>query len=239
MVSGVDEPGPTAGRVGFARRHDRVIGLVIVAVAFLISLLISVWAKRRSEPEQSAPLLPPTTEGIQGWPHQVDPVANLPRARAVTRRLLLRGFVAEGVKSDGTVDLTRPSSNVRYSFQSPQGHGPQPPREPGVVPRRDLCGRQSVRIRSNGIYAEPDQPEVACSPLHGEPLPDPGCSLARVWEVAIERGVSSQAVARIEYYRAQAGPAFRFQLLDGSSPFVIYGDCERELTHREGLGHVP
>lgn len=237
-MSGVTPPEPAFARVTHARR-DRVVGLGIVAFAFLLSLAISLWAKRRSEPERTLPPAPPTTENIQGWPSAVDPVKNLARAREVTKRLLLRGFVAEGVRSDGTVDLTRSGSNIRYSFQSPQGHGPQPPREPGVVPRRDLCGRQSVRVRSNGIYAEPDQSEVGCSPAHGEPLPDPGCELVKVWQAAIERGVSQNAVARIEYYRSIAGPAFRFQLLDGSSTFSLYGDCGRELRHREAVGHVP
>jgi hypothetical protein len=222
------------------RRRDRIQGLLIVAVAFFISLLISVWAKRRSEPEPSVPPAPATTERIQGWPSAVDPVENLARARELTRRLLFRGFVAEGVKSDGTVDLSQPTgSNVRYSFQSPQGHGPQPPRETGIVPRRDLCGRQSVRIREVGIYAEPDQSEVVCSSAHGEPLPDPGCSLSEIWKEAIARGVSREGLARIQFYRASAGPAFRFQLMDGTSTFTLYGDCERELDHAEAGGHVP
>jgi hypothetical protein len=222
-----------------ARRKDRVVGLTIVAVAFVISLFISLWAKKKSEPEQAPPLAPPTTERIEGWPSSVDPVKNLPRAREATRRLLLRCFVAEGVRSDGAVDLSGASNNIRYSFQSPQGHGPQPPREPGIVPRRDLCGRQSVRIRNTGLYADPDQPEVACSSAHGEPLPDPGCSLAEVWKKAIDRNVSPQALARIEYYRARSGPAFRFALLDDSNRFSLSADCEHELSGRDASGHVP
>jgi hypothetical protein len=230
-------PSPAADQ----RHRDRFQGLLIVAVAFLVSLAISFWAKRRSAPETSMPPDPATIEGIEGWPARVEPVRNLARARELTRRLLFRGFVAEGVKSDGTLDLSKSSTgaNVRYSFQSPKGHGPQPPRETGVVPRRDLCGRQSVRIREVGIYAEPDQPEVVCSPVHGEPLPDPGCSLDELWKAAIERGVSAEARARIQYYRAAAGPAFRFQLMDGTGTFTLYGDCERELRYAEAAGHVP
>lgn len=224
-----------------SRRRDRVQGLFIVAMAFVVSIFISLWAKRKSEPERALPPEPASPERIQGWPNAVDPVQNLPRARELTRRLLFRGFVAEGVRSDGTVDLSQPGTgnNVRYSFQSPDGHGPQPPREPGLVPRRDLCGRQSVRIRELGVYAEPDQPEVVCSLTHGDPLPDPGCSLGEVWQAAIERGVPKDALARIQFYRAAAGPAFRFQLLNNTSTFTLYGDCERELGHEEAVGHVP
>lgn len=224
------------------RRRDRFLGLLIVGGAFLLSLPISLWAKHRSEPESSTPPDPATTEGIQGWPLAVDPVANLARARELTRRLLFRGFVAEGVKSDGTLDLSQPGSggNVRYSFQSPPGHGPQPPREVGVVPRRDRCGRQSVRIREVGIYAEPDQPEVVCSPHNDdETLPEPGCSLDAIWKLALERGVSRDALARIQYYPAVSGPAFRFQLLDNSSTFALDADCESELRPSHAKGHVP
>lgn len=221
------------------RRRDRVIGLCIVAVAFVLSLLISLWAKHKSEPEQSAPLAPPSTERIAGWPNAVTPAQNLQRVREVTRRALFRGFVAIGVRSDGTVDLTKPDHEIRYAFQSPQGQGPQPPREPGVVPRRDLCGKQSVRIGHEGVVADPDEPEVSCIAVRGEPLPEPGCSLARVWERAIERGVSRHALARIDYYWARSGPAFRFELLDRGSRFALSGDCSRELSRSDATGHVP
>lgn len=222
-----------------ARRRDRVQGLMIVAVAFLASLALSLWAKRASEPEQSQAPAPPTSAGLQNWPQAVDPVRELSRARELTRRLLLRGFVAEGVKSDGTLDLRGASGFVRYSFQSPQGHGPQPPREPGLVPRRDLCGRQAVRLDNKGMYAEADQADVVCSFSHGEPLPEPPCGLARVWQRAKDNGVSPDALARIEYYRAATGPAFRFELLDGSSRFSVQSDCATTLDAREAAGFVP
>ena len=221
------------------RRRDRVLGLCIVAVAFVLSLLVSIWAKKKSEPEQSGPLAPPSTERIVGWPNAVDAAKNLPRVREVTRRVLLRGFVVEGARSDGTVDMTQPAHQIRYSFQSPQGHGPQPPREPGVVPRRDLCGKQQVRILSNGVVPDPDQPDVACLASRGEPLPEPSCTLERVWQRAIERGVPKDALARIDYYSARSGPAFRFETLDRGSRFSLSGDCERELSRSQAVGHVP
>src|SRR5687767_12960846 len=89
-----------------ARRSDRVFGLAIIAVAFIACLALSVWAKYASRPETSPPPGPPTTQGIVGWAKAVDAVKTLPRARELTRRTVLRGIVIEGVRSDGTIDLT-------------------------------------------------------------------------------------------------------------------------------------
>jgi hypothetical protein len=221
------------------RQRDRLHGLAVVGIAFLMSLGISFWAKRVSEPEQGKPPAPPTTTGIVGWPNAVDPIKTLSVARSLTRRVLFRGMVIEGARSDGTVSASQPSSRIRYVFQSPAGHGPQPPRVPGVVPRRNLCGRQSVHVTDKGIYADPDQLDLPCPPIPVEGLPEPRCSLQDIWKVAAERGVPATATARIEYYRAQAGPAWRFELTDGSVRFALYGDCRRELSRAEASGSVP
>lgn len=221
------------------RSSDRVQGLLVVALAFLASLAISLWAKRVSEPEQSTPPLPPTSVGVVGWPNQVDAVATLRTARALTRRISLRGFVAEGVKSDGTIDVGGRKGSIRYSFQSPPGHGPQPPREPGSVPRRNLCGRQSVRVQSSGIYADADQNELPCPSRPLSPLPAPRCTLARIWQHALAREAPSDALARIEYYRAAVGPAWHFELPTANLRFSLYGDCGRELTEEEAIGFSP
>ncbi|MGC4091356.1 MAG: hypothetical protein QM756_26455 [Polyangiaceae bacterium] len=221
------------------RQRDRLHGLAVVGIAFIFSLGISFWAKRVSEPEQSSPPAPPTTSGIVGWPSSVDPIKTLDTARSLTRRVLLRGMVLEGVRSDGSLPISQPGVRVRYAFQSPAGHGPQPPRVPGVVPRRNLCGRQSVHVNDKGIYADPDQLDLPCAPVPVDGLPEPRCSLTDIWQTAIARGVAPTAVARIEYYRSQAGPAWRFELPDGSARFSVYGDCRRELTRAEASGSVP
>lgn len=221
------------------RSSDRVRGLLVVAVAFLASLGISLWAKRVSEPEQSKPPLPPTSAGVVGWPNQVDAVATLRTAQTLTRRISLRGFVAEGVKSDGTIDMAGRNGSIRYSFQSPPGHGPQPPREPGSVPRRNLCGRQSVRVQVDGIYADPDRNELPCPSTPLEPLPAPRCTLAQVWQHALAREAPKDALARIEYYRASVGPAWQFELPTANLRFSLYGDCARELTEEEAVGFAP
>jgi hypothetical protein len=221
------------------RGPDKLHGLLVVGGAFLLSLGISLWAKRTSEPEQGRPPAPPTTQGIVGWPNAIEPIATLSAARELTRRSLLRGMVIDGVKSDGTVDLKAPGAGVRYAFQSLPGQGPQPARVPGVVPRRNLCGRQNVELRAKGLYAAPDQLDAPCLPAQTDPLPEPRCELKELWEQAVHKGAKPRQRARIEYYRAIAGPAWRFELQDGSLSFAIYGDCRRELSHGEATGSVP
>jgi hypothetical protein len=220
-----------------ARKRDRLIGMSVVAVAFAIGLGISYWAKYASRPETSEPPGPPTTVGIKGWPAKVDVVATLPGARAVTKRALLRGISVEGVSSDGTLDLTEGPGRARYVFQSAPGQGPQPVTATGVVSRFPYCGKQDVQLRREGLVADPDRPMTQCGPKAGEALPDPRCSLATIWRAAISRGFATDKLARIEYFRATGGPAWRFEAEAGS--FVLYGDCQRELKGSAAVGHVP
>ncbi len=216
--------------------RDKLNGLAVVGLAFLLSLVISLWAKRISEPEHGEPPAPPTSAGLAGWPHAVDPLAALPKARSVTRRTRLRGIVLDNVKSDGTIDTTAAGS-AHYVFQSPARHGPQPPRVPGVVPPRNLCGRQEVRIERPGLFALPDQPSIPCPPTEVEALPEPrSCSPKQVWQRALHKGVAPDRLAHIEYYHSLAGPAWRFELSGGSVRFSVYGNCTRELSAREAAG---
>jgi hypothetical protein len=220
------------------RARDRVHGLVILFAAFVASIGISLWAKRVSSPEPIESPAPATTVGISGFPSAVDPIKTLPLARGLTRRTVLRGFIAEGVTRDGTLDMGREGVGVRYVFQSPPGQGPQPPRKPGEVPRHRLCGRQAVQIGRNGIVAEPDQARVSC-PAKLVELPEPKCTLFDVWRHAIKaKRANKKRRARIEYYPAKAGPAFRFEL-PGRMRFSLDSSCQRELTPHEAAGAVP
>jgi len=231
-------PAPFSSLKEVLRRRDRVIGLVIVAIAFLLCLALSVWAKERSRPEKAEPPGPPTVEGVTGFPHSVDPVTTLQGARALTKRNLLRGIVMEGVRSDGTLDLSEGPGRARYSFQSPPGHGPQPHREPGTLPKRASCGKQNVQLRKEGLVAEPDLSDYPCAGLALEPLPEPQCSAKEIWRLARKRKVPKDGLAHLEYYRAKAGPAWRFEI-SGTHRFTIYGDCKRELHGAEAQGSVP
>ena len=222
-----------------ARQRDKWFGMGIVGVTFLVGIAISLWAKHLSRPETSAPPGPPTVEGIVGWPAHVDVTATLAGARKVTRRNLLRGFTAEGVSSDGTMDLSEGPGRVRFAFQSAAGQGPQPVSEIGPLPQRPLCGRQDVVLRREGLVADPDQPSFSCIPKPPDPLPDPQCSLRTIWQRALERGIRSDRLARIEYFRAHGGPAWRFEQAETGQRFVLYGDCRRELKGAAAAGRVP
>jgi len=221
-----------------ARQRDKWIGMTIVAVTFLLGIAISLWAKHASRPETSAPPGPPTTAGIRGFPNKVDVAGTLAGARAVTKRNLLRGFTAEGVRPDGTIDLTEGPGRARYSFQSAPGQGPQPDSEIGPLPRRPLCGRQDVQLRTEGLVADADQANLPCPPKPPDPLPDPQCSLATIWQFALGKGIRSDRLARIEYYRAHGGPAYRFEQQETGARFVLYGDCRRELKGAAAAGRV-
>jgi len=222
-----------------ARRRDKILGLAIVAVTFLLGLGVSVWAKHASRPETSEPPGPPTTAGIVGFPYRVDVVATLNAARQVTKRTLLRGIVLDGVRSDGTIDLTEGPGRARYVFQSPPGRGPQPADAGPPAFRHVYCGRQEVQLRHEGLVAAADQAALACPPDSLEPLPDPQCSLAKIWQHALKKGIRGDRLAHIEYYRANEGPAWRFDLREGGKRFVLYGDCRRELRGTSASGHVP
>lgn len=216
-----------------------MVGLVIVAVSFAVCLVLSVWAKEKSRPETSEPPGPPTVEGVVGFPSEVDAVATLAAARKLSRRSILRGIVMEGVQSDGTIDVAEGPGSVRYSFQSPAGHGPQPPREPGTLPRRLTCGKQNVLLRKEGLVAEPDLADYPCTGIGLEPLPDPQCGVREIWRLARKRRVPKDRMAHVEYYRSKAGPAWRFEIKGTPHMFAVYGDCKRELTPVEAHGSVP
>ncbi len=224
---------PSSAKTPDFRRADRIRGLVIVGLTFVLCLLLSLWVKRRAQPEVSAPPAPATTVGLVDFPKAIDAVKTLPQARALTPRTLLRSISADWVDSTGKVDVTS-NGRVKYSFQSAAGQGPQPKREPGTLARRPYCGRQTVSIGRPGIAADPDNADAACSPHPADPLPEPRCTMADVWSYALAHGVTKDKVAHIEYYRASAGPAWRFDS-GGTTRFVLYGDCKRELDGRDAL----
>lgn len=200
---------------------------MIVAAAFLFCLAVSLWAKEKSEPETSEPPGPPTVQGVVGYPKAVDAVESLKAARALTRRAGLRGIVLDGVGPDGLLDLTQPATRARYAFQSEAGEGPQPPREPGTLPKRVTCGKQNIVLRSGGMVAEPDQADYPCAPGGPEVLPEPQCSARLLWKLARRHHIPTDGPAHMEYYRSKAGPAWRFEIPGTPHRFSVYGDCKR------------
>lgn len=222
-----------------ARKKDRLVGIAIISLAFLASLGMSQWAKRESAPELPSLPEPATTDGISGWPSAVDPIATLAAARRATARVRLRGISMEGVASDGSIDFGGGGARVRYAFQSLAGEGPQPARAPGELPKRSFCGKQNVHLRPDGLVADPDLTDFPCPPGQIEDLPEPRCGPREVWRRAVEKGAPTDRLARIEYYRARVGPAWRFELPGTPHRYSFYGDCGRELDTMEGTGFVP
>lgn len=225
---------PDLQRLARHRRMDRLRGLIIVGVTFVLCLLLSVWAKRRSLPVLSQPPAPPSSVGVVGFPNAVDAVKSLARARQISQRNLLRTIAADGVKSDGTIDVAA-NGHLRYGFQSNPGEGPEPPRQPDTLARHPYCGRQNIIVGKEGMFGEPDVADSACAAHPIDPLPEPHCSLADIWAHAIGRGVPKERIAHIEYYRSSAGPAWRFEAPHGRGHFALYGDCQRELDAKESV----
>jgi hypothetical protein len=220
-------------------KRDRVAGFSIIFVAFAAALIISWKASDSVKPNVAPPPGPPTSDGLAGYPRQVDPVVALDAARELTGRQQLRRIVAAGVGADGTIDLERPNAAVRYEFDSAQGEGPEPPRPAGTVRSVHHCGRQTVHVGREGIFADPDQPKAVCRPNVGAPLPAPRCAPARLWALARERGAPNGGFATIEYFRAHGGPAWRFSLPEPKVAFTVFGDCERELKGKDARPLAP
>lgn len=220
------------------RPRDKLLGLLIIAGTFVGSLGLAFWAKSETAPEAPKAPEPPSKADLAGFPNSVRPFQLIPRAAALTPRTLFRGFEADGVRPDGTIDMTRSGSRVAYSFQSPMGSGPQPPREGGSLPRRSSCGKQRVQLTNAGIALEMDVTAMPCQGSGPKELPIPkACTLQDVWSLARARKIQAD-VARIEYYSAKAGPAYRF--IAGKETFVVSAvDCKKVLSGKAQRGHVP
>lgn len=230
--------GPVAAPPSAAAKRDRMAGFAIIFIAFSAALVISWKASEAVKPNVAAPPGPPSSEGLAGYPDRVDPLAALATARTLTERQQLRRIMMHGVRPDGTVDVADARSSIRYEFDSALGEGPEPPRPPGTVRYGRYCGRQTVHIKKDGIAADPDLPRAPCRAA-GEPLPEPACSLTRLWSLARARRAGAEGGATIEYFRAHAGPAWRFLLPGANLQLTVSGDCERVLEGKAGRAVLP
>ncbi len=215
------------------------MGLAIIVLAFGGCMALSVWGMRVSTPRPAPPPLPASQEDLDGFPQHVRPFNLLERARSLTVRPRFRGFEATGVKQDGSIDLSKKGSSVRFAFQSPQGRGPQPAREPGTLPQRRYCGSQSVVVDKKGISASEDRAKVSCGSNDIDDLEVPErCSLHQVWKLAKKRKFKGKGTAKIEFYQSHSGPAYRFTK-DKRSFVVSAEDCKKELKGRAKRGGIP
>jgi hypothetical protein len=228
-----------------SRRKDRILGLLILCTTFAGCLGFSLWARDAAIHDPAPPPGPPTRE-FAGFPSDVRPFDVLPLAQKLSIRPLLQGFVAQGVKADGTMDFTKKQTALRFSFQSLPGRGPQPNRTGGTLPTRSYCGRQNVQVGRAGLATSPDHPEVSCPRQEPRALPViESCDVRGVWKFAMkERGVPSKGTtAEIEYFWARLGPAYRFAAKDAKGKMQRFTlsarDCKTVLAGPDQRGSVP
>lgn len=128
-------------------------------------------------------------------------------------------FRAQGVRSDGTLDLTanyNPRVDLEFVREVPRpadapplgaGGGPGPYYEPIEIEIYRPGTRRSVSSTSNGVrttyqYVNEgmvrDTNSVTTS-LRGMFLPTPECTFAELWQTALDQGAPAEAVAAIEY----------------------------------------
>jgi len=147
-------------------------------------------------PTSTPPPAPGTlTERADYDPKRFDPVAYLPRARALAQRLVadarLTSFEFDPVYPDGRVDLTKAGRDREYIFRSPARSA-----RPADVPRNVAVERACmihVELTPTTITAR----IVTNDDCDAKLVRDPRCRFAAVWKQAIARGVAGDLVARI------------------------------------------
>lgn len=220
--------------------RDRWLGLLVMVAAFAANLGVSYAARESSRPMLAPKPAPVSSAAIAGFPAQVDPLTLLERARSLTTRGdYLRGIVVEGLHASGTVDVRAPSTSVRFTFQSPAGHGPQPQRPTGVLSRYRTCGLQRVLLRKDGIVAEEDRTTTGCKATAEPALPPPRCTLKEVFAEGVRIGMPASGLARVEYYLSAVGPAYRLSMPRTRHRLELGADCKRHLTSTEARGSAP
>jgi serine/threonine-protein kinase len=125
-----------------------------------------------------------------------DPVAYLPKALAVAKRLLpdahLTRFDFDGVYSDGHVDLTAmPDGDRGYQYRSPSASKRSGKHAPNV-PEERAC-MVYIELEPKRIVAR----VVTSDECNDKLVRDPKCKLATVWKKAIEAGAPKDHVAKI------------------------------------------
>lgn len=212
-----------------SNRRELLLGLGSLFAAFVVSVLLSRHSHRVSEPVFSKAPEPASTSGLVGFPAQVDVLGNLAAARLRTARIDLVGIEARAVTEAGTVDVSTGTGEIRYTFQSAAGQGPQPPRRAGTLPARHYCGSQQVTITSLGLAEQKDQANAACDDALPA-LPAPQCGPRELWQVAKAKGVAPEHEASALYLSLNGVPVWRFEAKAAGVEFTLSAaDCKTEL----------
>ena len=128
-------------------------------------------------------------------PKRFDPVAYLPKARALAKTLVpdaeLTSFEFDPVFPDGRVDLTMAGRDCDYEFRS-RARSALPAGHPRNVPLDRPC-RVRVSVGAHAVTAEVVDSDTCDARI----VRAPRCSFATVWSKARASGVPGELVARI------------------------------------------
>jgi hypothetical protein len=150
----------------------------------------------------------PPQRGIAGGAdlNHVDPVAFLPRARALARSQIadveLSTFSADGVGRNGVVDFQKGNGSITYTFLSPKASAGQ------------TTGRCAVTVGLSGGAPVVTVPPVAV--CFGGVARAPRCSLARI----LGSAGAKEPTATVTY-----GPAPSWTVVAGDDMRFVPDDC--------------
>lgn len=152
------------------------------------------------------PLLGMLAEGyapVPGDARRFDPIANLAQIKAhAGEGAVFTDLYARYVRSDGTVELGATyEPYVTYSFYRELATPPPdaPPLGAGGGAEWYLPVNVLLRTPEMGFLGMRRSEQPAVSEQPDEPAPDPTCSFATLWGVALERDAPASAVAVITY----------------------------------------
>ncbi len=218
------------GRWGHRRTGDKWIGALIIALASLLSLAVAHWARSTVDDRKVNPTAKQLAARLPGWPHAVDPLRVLGDVRAASRLDGIRAISAAGVRPDGTVDLRR-TGYIRYTFQgTPRAKAASRATSPGSGASDLVCPRESVYVSKDGLIRRTQGVVRRCGAGAERTLPEPGCSLAELWDAAQKEGLRAEGVAEIEYFRSSEGPRWRFRPSSEPRALLLSADCRSVAT---------
>ncbi|MBW2457372.1 MAG: serine/threonine protein kinase [Deltaproteobacteria bacterium] len=161
-------------------------------------------------PKSKAGASPPQVAGLgEGVdPKRFDPIAFVPRAQVLARKVLpdpvLLTVVARLLDGDGLVDTTKPSTNVLYYFEA-----------------RGADGCAHVGISAMGINATATTPDYCVT----KPLGELRCTLPQVWQRATRKGPPPKGVPGVLSINVQGSGRGTWNLQYDSWTWAGRDDC--------------
>ncbi|MGC4069880.1 MAG: hypothetical protein QM784_35530 [Polyangiaceae bacterium] len=210
--------------------RDRFRAMLVVFGAWVVALGITLWSKEQVRPIDSSGATLGSLRGVIGWPQRVDPLATLEGARRFSQGHALRSMTFEGVKSDGTINVTQSTGSAKYVFQgSPSAirHADR-----GKPASATSCPKQVVKLRRAGLSADALRADARCE-ANASPLPTPSCGPKELWARALTQGAPKDGLARIDYQPSADGPSWTFAVPDRHFRMRLSADCKRVLSPKE------